>query len=57
VKFYKNINPIQMGFIEDLVLMIVKGNMHVCCGEPLVETISVAPLWSNQVSILETTCS
>ncbi len=46
-----------MGFIEDLVLMIVKGNMHVCCGEPLVETISVAPLWSNQVSILETTCS
>jgi len=42
---YKKSNPIQMGFIENLVLMIAKGYMPLSIVEsPLVEANGVAPL-------------
>ncbi len=33
VRPYKKSNPIQMGYIEDLVLMIAKGYMPLCIVE------------------------
>jgi hypothetical protein len=45
VRPYKKSNPIQMGFIEDIVLIITKGYMiFVYCGEPLLEANGVVPL-------------
>ncbi len=53
VRPYKKSNPIQMGFIEDLILMIANSYMPLSIVEsPLVEGNGVASLWSSPVSFL-----
>jgi hypothetical protein len=55
VKPYKKSNPMQMGFAEDLVLMIVKSYMSLSIvGNPWLRQNGVASLWSSLVSIPQT---
>jgi hypothetical protein len=46
VRPYKKSNLIQLGFIEDLVLMIAKGYMPLSIK---LEANGVAPLWSSSI--------
>ncbi len=58
VKLYKKSHHVQMQFIQDLVLMIAKGYMSLSkgyYGKLLVKVDGAPFLWSNTISILETT--